>query len=242
MAIHPPDSAPDLLANLPRLDTAIRLKADLIHKIAASPMREWQQHFTNFVAALTEAGVQEKTALLVLLADVRQELRAFMGLAKAGESDVVELFDGRTGSDPSIAQILARFQHVVANDLLVSAGSVITTPDVVMQAMRFIDMHYAQPITVTRVAAHVGQSSKHFGTVFRRHAGMTVHEYLIRVRLRQAMQLIRDGEKIEAVGLLVGYRSKKNFYWHFKSHTGLTPSAYRTALSNSSPTRKQAAR
>jgi hypothetical protein len=38
-------------------------------------MREWQQHLADFVAALVESGVQEKTALLVLLAEVRQELR-----------------------------------------------------------------------------------------------------------------------------------------------------------------------
>jgi AraC-like DNA-binding protein len=42
--------------------------------------------------------------------------------------------------------------------------------------------------------------------------------------------LIRNGEKIEAVSLLVGYRSKKNFYHHFRRHVGLTPLAYKAAL------------
>ena len=41
--------------------------------------------------------------------------------------------------------------------------------------------------------------------------------------------LIRAGEKIEAISLLVGYRSKKNFYRHFKEQLGVTPTAYRSA-------------
>lgn len=96
--------------------------------------------------------------------------------------------------------------------------------------MRFIDDHYAEPITVARIAAAVRRSRKHLGTLFRRHTGLTVHEYLVHVRLRHALAFIRDGEKIEAVSRLVGYRSKKNFYRHFKSHMGATPIGYRTAL------------
>jgi AraC-like DNA-binding protein len=242
MAIHLyDDPAQEFPAHLPRLDAAIRLKADLIRKIAASSMPHWRQHVGDFAAALAEIGVQEKIALLVLLADIRQELRTFAGLAKSGESNVIQLLDPRAGPDSSVGQILARFQQLVANDLQLAAGS-ITTPDVVMRAMRFIENYYGQPITVARIAANVGRSSKHLGTLFRQHAGTTVHEYLVRVRLRHALDLIRHGEKIEAVSLLVGYRSKKNFYRHFKSHMGSTPGAYKAASRNRSPKRKHPAR
>jgi AraC-like DNA-binding protein len=239
MAIHLPDGlSPDLLAHL---DAAIRLKTDLIHKIASSSLRQWRQHLADFVAALAESGVQEKTAVLVLLAEVRQDLRAFAGLGQSGESDVVQLSGARAGADPSVQQILARFQEVVATDLQLAAGSV-TTPDVIRRAMRFIEHHHGQPITIARIAAHVGRSSHHLSTLFRQHTGTTVHEHLVRVRLRHAMPLIRKGDKIEAVSLLVGYRSKKNFYRHFKTHMGVTPSAYRTASRKRRLKRKDAAR
>jgi AraC-like DNA-binding protein len=48
--------------------------------------------------------------------------------------------------------------------------------------------------------------------------------------LHHAAALIRTGEKIEAVSLLVGYRSKKNFYRHFKDELGVTPTVYRTTV------------
>jgi AraC-like DNA-binding protein len=43
--------------------------------------------------------------------------------------------------------------------------------------------------------------------------------------------LIRAGEKIEIVSLLVGYRSTKTFYRNFNSPIGVTPIAYRVTLS-----------
>jgi AraC-like DNA-binding protein len=41
------------------------------------------------------------------------------------------------------------------------------------------------------------------------------------------MALIRQGQKIEAVSLMVGYRSRKNFYRHFKAAVGMTPLTYK---------------
>jgi hypothetical protein len=50
---------------------------------------------------------------------------------------------------------------------------------------------------------------------------------LTRVRLANAAFLVRSTMKIEAVALVVGYRSKKNFYRQFTRHFGVTPETYR---------------
>jgi transcriptional regulator GlxA family with amidase domain len=55
---------------------------------------------------------------------------------------------------------------------------------------------------------------------------MTVRQWLTRVRLDHAASLIREGIKIEAVALIVGYHSKKNFYRQFRRRFATTPSAY----------------
>jgi AraC-like DNA-binding protein len=62
--------------------------------------------------------------------------------------------------------------------------------------------------------------------MFRREVGVPMREWLTRVRLDHAAALIREGVKVEAVSLLVGYRSKKNFYRQFKRRFGTTPFAY----------------
>ena len=58
--------------------------------------------------------------------------------------------------------------------------------------------------------------------------GVPMRQWLTSVRLDHASALIREGVKVEAVSLLVGYRSKKNFYRQFKRRFGTTPFAHRT--------------
>jgi AraC-like DNA-binding protein len=51
--------------------------------------------------------------------------------------------------------------------------------------------------------------------------------------MQRAASLLRDGVKAEAVALLVGYRSRPNFYRQFKKHFGSTPAAYRERFQSS---------
>jgi AraC-like DNA-binding protein len=211
-------------------DVDTRLKMEFLYRIAASPDARWPQHLARFVAGLAASGIEDTSVLQVLLSEVRRELRAFAGLDKRGsESNAIDLFDREAQSGSSIDEMLARFEHVVSGELRLDAKS-LPVPDIVREALRFIEHHYAEPITIAHIASAVGRSRKHLGVIFRQHTGSTVHEYLTRTRLRYAVGLIRNGDKIEAVSLLVGYRSKKNFYRHFKAQMGCTPLSYRRAL------------
>ena len=86
-----------------------------------------------------------------------------------------------------------------------------------------IDLHFAQPITLAELTDLIGWSRRRLTTAFARHTGRTIHHYLTEVRLHHAVALIEAGVKIEAVSLLVGYRSKKNFYRAFKARYGMPP-------------------
>ena len=91
----------------------------------------------------------------------------------------------------------------------------------------FMSAHYDQPISCESLAARVGRNTAYIATLFRRQTGTTIHRYLTRIRMRRAAALLRRSEKVEAVMLLVGYRSKKNFYRQFESAFGVTPGMYK---------------
>ena len=91
-----------------------------------------------------------------------------------------------------------------------------------------IDRQYSEALTLRKVSAQVGRQPAHLGRLFRQQVGLTFREYLTRVRLERATGLIREGVKIEATALSVGYRSKKNFCQQFKRHYGTTPLPYRS--------------
>lgn len=86
-----------------------------------------------------------------------------------------------------------------------------------------IEQSYAEPITLRSLASELHRQSAYLGAMFRQEVGVPMREWLTGVRLAHASQLIREGTKVEAVSLLVGYRSKKNFYRRFKRRFGTTP-------------------
>ena len=78
-------------------------------------------------------------------------------------------------------------------------------------------------------------AARALATLFRQQIGQTVHRYLTQVRMHHGAALIRQGEKIEAVSLLVGFRSKKNCYQHFNQQIGVTPVVYKKARMGLAP-------
>lgn len=93
----------------------------------------------------------------------------------------------------------------------------------VRQMLHRIEQNYAEPITLRSLSSELHRQSAYLGAMFRREVGVPMREWLTSVRLAHASQLIREGTKVEAVSLLVGYRSKKNFYRRFKRRFGTTP-------------------
>ena len=97
----------------------------------------------------------------------------------------------------------------------------------VQRMLDVIQNDYAGVVTLQRLSATIGRQPAYLGRLFRQEVGSSMREYLTRVRLEHAADLIRAGVKIEAVALIVGYRSKKNFYEQFKRRYGATPAPYR---------------
>jgi two-component system, response regulator YesN len=98
--------------------------------------------------------------------------------------------------------------------------------DHVRRMLDVIETSYADRITLHTLSATLNRQSAYLGHLFRKEVGMTVRQCVTRARLQHAASLIREGVKIEAVALTVGYRSKKNFYRQFKRQFLITPSQY----------------
>ena len=113
--------------------------------------------------------------------------------------------------------------------------------DHVRRMLDVIETSYADRITLHTLSAALNRQSAYLGHLFRKEIGMTVRQCVTQIRLQRAASLIREGVKIEAVALAVGYRSKKNFYRQFKRQFALTPSQYGRQASLSETQRLQMA-
>ena len=105
----------------------------------------------------------------------------------------------------------------------------------VRHMMDRIEQSYSEPVTLHSLAAELHRQGAYLGAMFRRETGVPMHHWLTRVRLDHAAVLVREGVKVEVVSMLVGYRSKKNFYRQFKRRFGTTPLGYRNAADHHPP-------
>ena len=61
------------------------------------------------------------------------------------------------------------------------------------QVRDYIMTHLDEPIAVAALASIVGRSPYHFSRVFSRSFGISPHRYVVHLRVRRAIELIRDG-------------------------------------------------
>lgn len=92
------------------------------------------------------------------------------------------------------------------------------------QAFSYIDTHYCEKITLDEVAASVYMSSNYFSSYFRKVTNISFSEYVTRLRIMHARELLRDPEKsVTEAALECGFHNISNFYRLYKKHIGKPP-------------------
>lgn len=92
----------------------------------------------------------------------------------------------------------------------------------------WIAENYATANPVGAMVDQIGLNRRTFMRRFRAATGYLPLEYVHRVRIEEAKQIIeREAEKLDEVGFMVGYEDPAFFRRLFKRQTGLTPAAYR---------------
>lgn len=101
--------------------------------------------------------------------------------------------------------------------------------DVTLQlATEFMDNNYNKNISVDMVAEHVKRSSSYLGRIFKESKGMTVNDYLIQLRIKRAMELLKQTDaSVEEICREIGYANVSYFNKIFKARMGLTPGQFR---------------
>lgn len=99
----------------------------------------------------------------------------------------------------------------------------------IAKARSYIDTHYADPdISLSQVAAQVLLSPTYFSVVFGREVGETFIEYLTRVRIRKAIELLRSTSLTSSeIGYQIGYQNPRYFYSVFRKVVGQPPTEFR---------------
>jgi len=142
---------------------------------------------------------------------------------------------------------IARFMEII--DILTRAQGVETLAGASYQpdpsgymsaAMNKVLAHIAQNLTEPGneigLAAIAGLSPAAFSRSFRRHTGMSPVQYVNRLRINLACQLLmsEEGKSVTDICYEVGFNNQSNFNRQFLAQKGMSPSRFRSLLAENS--------
>jgi AraC-like DNA-binding protein len=101
-------------------------------------------------------------------------------------------------------------------------------PASVVRASDYIDTYYKRPIAIEDIANAAGLSKYYLIKRFRETVQMTPIQYLTKVRLEQAIQLLRYTDlAIKEIAVNVGYTNDNYFNKVFRKIVGISPGEFR---------------
>lgn len=102
-----------------------------------------------------------------------------------------------------------------------------TSSDKLKQVLDYIELHYAETLTVSDLAKLCYFSDYHFMRFFKKHMNMTCVEYINNLRLEKSVELFEQGNSsILDVSLSVGFHNLSYFHKVFKRKYHMTPKAF----------------
>lgn len=128
-----------------------------------------------------------------------------------------------------LVQVFAQYVADYASRCAI-AGSA-EEPRAVVSAKAFVQSHSEQPVTLGQVAQHAHINPFYFCKLFKRTTGMTLTEYVARVRVEKAKTLLADpARRISEVVFAAGFGSIPRFNSVFKRQVGMPATQYRSTL------------
>jgi len=92
----------------------------------------------------------------------------------------------------------------------------------------FIESHISEKISLDSLSTLAGLSPHHFARAFQQSLGMPPHRYLLRRRLEQVEQMLRNTQlPLSQIALAVGFSDQSHLNRHFRRLTGMSPSLAR---------------
>lgn len=113
---------------------------------------------------------------------------------------------------------------------LVVAGEVkeLSKRTEVLDACQYVSLHLTRRITLDEVAEHLFMNPSYFSRLFKKETGETFIEYVNRVKVDRAKELLdQTNLSVAKIGETLGYDNHSYFIKMFKTVAGITPQEYR---------------
>jgi AraC-like DNA-binding protein len=158
-------------------------------------------------------------------------------LSESGKSEEAEQAANVVAASPFIDRYLEWQETVLEIAAKGKRRSMIAVPQElklkyrdrrVQAAVDFMNANLHRDIDLDKITEAANVSISHLSRILKRGTGFPPIDYLIRLRLEKARQLLKTGFlSVKEVMAVVGNNSKGHFAKHFKKRFGVTPSEYK---------------
>ena len=200
-----------------------------------------EAYLLNLEFVLTEdpdtfADINRLAVLSKDLADIMTAGRSvILGQDRAGkllhamEQMIEELAEGvpneRALPQVLMAEVLLRMAEATKEAVLRD-----NTMSYVRKAVSYLASHLDENIRIVDVAGEVGIAPAYLQRIFRQSTGMTIVDYLNRLRIQQSKRLLMfSDDPVTDVAITVGFNSRQHFFRVFQAETGMSPREFRKA-------------
>lgn len=132
---------------------------------------------------------------------------------------------------PVYSQMLATYLQQLMLSLAEkgAVSSTATTPDVLLfrKAVNYLNSNISGQPSIPEIAYFCHISEAGIKRIFDKYAGIGIHKYLLRLKIKAAAELLQDGESVSTVAEKLGFHTQSYFSRAFKRETGISPSAFK---------------
>lgn len=95
--------------------------------------------------------------------------------------------------------------------------------------IEYVQLHYQEEVSLAKFSEKSHYSPSHLSHLLRKELGISFTEYLKKVRLQRALQLLRQGKSITEISESTGFVNSNAFIKAFRDAYGMTPGKYKSA-------------
>ena len=96
-------------------------------------------------------------------------------------------------------------------------------PDYIQKLVNKINACYMQKLSVSQMAEELGINRSHLSRVFKSRMGVSIQEYILRIRLAEARRHLLAGYSVTDTAQLCGFGDRSTFTRTFSRETGYSP-------------------
>jgi transcriptional regulator GlxA family with amidase domain len=155
----------------------------------------------------TSAGVASGIDLALFILEKR-----YGSLFASKIAREIVIYLRREGNDPQLSIFLKYRNHI---------------EDRIHTVQEWMTHHFHEKFTMEQLAEKVNTSPRHLTRLFKETTGITISQYVEKLRIEHAVQLLKGNNKVEIIASQCGFQSTNQLRHLFRKYTGVIPSHYK---------------